>query len=87
MLINYNNDVKFFVKAVIIFCGYVAFYVHSKALHTDHAKCIYIYPLPLTTLKYNARRNLKIIRSKHFRVDTSVIRKVFPICLILTQIP
>ena len=49
MLTNCKSALKPIVK-VINFCGCVAFYLHSSAIHIHHAKYIY-YPLPFTAIK------------------------------------
>lgn len=87
ILMSYNNGIKLFVKTVMNFYGCIAFYLHSNAFHTHHAKCMHMHHLPGTAIKYNARRNLDIFKSNHFRVDKSVVRKDCQSCLIIDSDP
>lgn len=75
MLINCKNCARNFLLKVISFCGFFL-NLPNTTLHTHHAKCIYNVTPSFTAIKHNARRNIKIIKSNHFRVDTSVTHKV-----------
>lgn len=67
---------------------YVLLFTYTAMLFIHTMQNAYTYtPLTFTAMKYNARRNLEIIKSSHFWVDTSVIRKDCPSCLIIDSNP